>query len=120
MVDRGEELYGKVLTANPNTQAIWFAVREQLADLTVEEITTGIAEAASIPWELMRDPQSDSPIALRVAKFVRVQSNANISFVAPPPDTGDGERVRLLYVVCRPNGSNDVAMRAVANHLLKG
>ena len=62
---RGEELYTKVLAANLDTQAIWFAVREQLADLRVE-ITTGIAEAAAIPWELMRDPQSDSPIALRV------------------------------------------------------
>ena len=50
---RGEELYTKVLAANLDTQAIWFAVREQLADLRVE-ITTGIAEAASIPWELMR------------------------------------------------------------------
>ncbi len=119
MVDRGEELYRKVLAHTLDTQAIWFAVREQLADLRVE-ITTGIAEAASIPWELMRDPQSDSPIALRVAEFVRVQSNANISFVAPPPSAGDGERVRLLYVVCRPNGSNDVAMRAVANRLFEG
>lgn len=119
MVDRGEELYRKVLAHTQDTQAIWFAVREQLADLRVE-ITTGIAEAASIPWELMRDPQSDSPIALRVAEFVRVQSNANISFVAPPPSAGDGERVRLLYVVCRPNGSNDVGMRAVANRLFEG
>ncbi len=92
-------------------------MREQLADLRVE-ITTGIAEAASIPWELMRDPQSDSPIALRVAAFVRVQSNPNISFVPRPPAPGMAERVRLLYVVCRPNGSNDVALRAVANRLL--
>ncbi len=58
----GEDLYNKVLTDNQNTQAIWFAIREQLADLRVE-ITTSIAEAASIPWELMRDPQSDPPIA---------------------------------------------------------
>ena len=49
--------------------------------LTYEEIASGIAEAASIPWELMRDPQSDSAIALRVRAFVRVQSNPNISFV---------------------------------------
>ena len=36
MKQRGEELYGKVLAANMETQAIWFAVREQLADLRVE------------------------------------------------------------------------------------
>ena len=52
MKRRGEELYTKVLAANMDTQAVWFAVREQLADLRIE-ITTGITEGASIPWELM-------------------------------------------------------------------
>ena len=113
---RGEELYQLVLTANHGTQAIWFAVREGLADLRVE-ITSGVAEAAAIPWELMRDPQSDSPLALRVKAFVRVQANPNISFVPVPPL--ENGRIRLLYVVCRPRGTNDVALRAVANRLLQ-
>ena len=64
MRQRGVELYTKVRTANQNTQAIWCAMREHLADLRVE-LNTGIAQAAAIPWELMRDPQSDWPIALR-------------------------------------------------------
>lgn len=117
MKRRGEELYNKVLTANQNTQAIWFAIREQLADLRVE-INTGVAEAASIPWELMRDPQSDSAIALRVKSFVRVQSNPNISFIKVPK--ADDGRVRLLYIVCRPGGREDVELRAVANRLIQG
>ena len=118
MHDRGVELYNKVLAAEQSTQAIWFAIREQLADLRVE-ISTGVAEAASIPWELMRDPQSDSAIALRVKSFVRVQSEANISFVQVP-ETNDDRRVRLLYVVCRPSGIADVELRAVANRILNG
>ena len=117
MKERGEQLYTKVLTDNPRTQAIWFAIREQLADLLVE-IRPEIAEAASIPWELMRDPQSDSPIALRVKSFVRVQSNPSISFIKVPE--ADKGRVRLLYVVCRPSGTEDVALRALANRLLQG
>ena len=116
MKRRGEDLYKQVLAANMDTQAIWFAVREHLADLRVE-ITTGIAEAAAIPWELMRDPQSDSAIALRVQSFVRVQSNPNIGFV-PVPQADKG-RIRLLYVVCRPGGRNDVELRAIANRLLQ-
>lgn len=116
MKRRGEELYTKVLAANMGTQALWFAVREHLADVRIE-INAGIAEAASIPWELMRDPETDSAIALRVQSFVRVQSNPNISFVSVP-GTG-GERIRLLYIVCRPGGRNDVELRAVANRLLQ-
>src|ERR1019366_1885224 len=116
MKRRGYEPYSKILHANMGTQAVWFPVREQLADLRVE-ITSGIAEAASIPWELMRDPQSDSAIALRVQSFVRVQSNPNFSFVPVPP--ADDGRLRLLYVVCRPGRRNDVELRAVAHRLLQ-
>ncbi len=117
MRERGEELYQKVLAANNNTQKIWFSIYDQLANLRIE-ISTGIAEAASIPWELLRDPQSDSALAVRVQAFVRVQSNPNIGFVPVPP-AKDG-RIRLLYVVCRPNGRDDVGLRAVANRLLQG
>jgi tetratricopeptide (TPR) repeat protein len=111
----GEELYTQILAANQRTQALWFSIRNDLANLRVE-ITTGIAEAASIPWELMRDPEMDSPISLRVKSFVRVQSDPNVSFVQVP-SSADG-RVQLLYVACRPRGSQDVELRAVANRLL--
>lgn len=115
MKSRGEELYTQVLAANQRTQAIWFAIRNELADLRIE-IASGVVEAASIPWELMRDPEMDSPISLRVKSFVRIQSDPNISFV-PVPQAQDG-RVRLLYIACRPGGANDVELRAVANRLL--
>ena len=117
MKARGEELYTKVLAVNGDTQALWFSIRNGLADLRVE-ITTGVAEAASIPWELMRDPKMDSPISLRVKAFVRVQSNPNIAFIPVPP-AQDG-RIRLLYIACRPSGAKDVELRAVANRLVQG
>ena len=116
MKTRGEELYTKVLAANGDTQALWFSIRNDLADLRVE-IAAKVVEAAAIPWELMRDPEMDSPISLRVESFVRVQSNPNISFVSVPP-AQDG-RVRLLYIACRPGGAGDVELRAVANRLLQ-
>jgi len=117
MRSRGEDLYRQVLTATPDTQAIWFAIRNQLADLRIE-IASGISGAAAIPWELMRDPALDCAIALRVRAFVRVQSNPSLSFIPIPP-LDDG-RIRLLYCCCRPNGTDDVGLRAVANRLLQG
>lgn len=114
---RGEELYQKVFTANDDTTKLWYAICDQLPDLRIE-ITTGIAEAASIPWELMRDPELDSAIALRVKAFVRVQSDPNIAFIDVPP-LDDSGRLRLLYIVCRPSGSRDVPLRALVNRILQ-
>ncbi len=116
MKERGVELYEKILEGSRDVRRLFDRVLDKLADLRIE-IATGVAEAASIPWELMREPESDSPIALRVKSFVRVQSNPTIGFVEVP-EAEDG-RVRLLYVVCRPGGTDDVGLRAVANRLLQ-
>lgn len=113
---RGIELYERILEGSRDVRRIFDRVLDDLAELRVE-INSGVAEAASIPWELMRDPASDSPIALRAQAFVRVQSNPNIDFVRVPP-AGEG-RIRLLYVAARPGGTGDVALRAVANRLLQ-
>lgn len=102
MQERGEELYRKVLRYNDDTQDLWSKIRDELADLRIE-IATRVAEAASIPWELMYEPKSDSPIALRVKAFVRVESKPNVGFVSVP--SSDDGRIRFLYVVCRPSGT---------------
>lgn len=115
MRTRGEELYSKVLDAK-STRALWFSIRNELANLRVE-ILSDVAGAASIPWELMRDPASGSPIALRAKSFVRVHANPNSSFV-PLPRAQDGP-IRLLYVACRPYAPEDVELRAIANRLLQ-
>ena len=62
MKRRGIELYERILEGSREVQRIFGRVLDELADLRVE-IKSGVAEAASIPWELMREPQSDSAIA---------------------------------------------------------
>ncbi len=99
MEKRGIELYEKMLEGSRDVQRIFDRVLDELPDLRVE-IKTEIVQAAAIPWELIRDPQSDSPIAVRVKSFVRVQSNPHVSFV-DVPGVDDG-RIRLLFVICRP------------------
>ncbi len=116
MRERGVELFEKILEGNRDARRIFDRVVDDIAELRVE-ITTSVADAAAIPWELMRDPSLDSAIALRVKSFVRVQSEANLNFVKAP-DTDELGRVRLLYVVCRPSGTADVELRAVVNQLL--
>ncbi|MFL6213823.1 MAG: hypothetical protein ACJ74J_07985 [Blastocatellia bacterium] len=51
------------------------------------------------------------------AHIERVESKPNISFVPVPP-AQDG-RIRLLYIACRPSGSQDVELRVIANRLLQ-
>jgi len=71
-----------------------------------------------MPWELLRDPRTDAPLALAAAEFVRVQSQA----AREPrlPQIQSGGPVRVLLVICRPGGRDDVPFRSVANQLVKG
>ncbi|MHC4401299.1 MAG: hypothetical protein ACYTG0_16630 [Planctomycetota bacterium] len=115
MKDRGVELYKKMLEGSRDVQRIFDRVLDELADLRIE-ISAGIAEADSIPWELMRDPESGSAIALRVKSFVRVQSNPSLSFVPVPEVMEDA--VRMLMVISRPGREKDIALRCDANRIL--
>ena len=46
-------------------------MRERLSELRVE-IASDVADAAGLPWELLRDPRLARPLALEAASFVRV------------------------------------------------
>ena len=72
--------------------------------------------ATAIPWELIRDPKTDTPLALR----------APCSF-APTPSRPNGRKsqarsgpIRILLVICRPRADDDVPFRSVASRLIKG
>ena len=112
MDEIGTELYRAVLERSP----VWAAARDVLASTRVE-IATGMEEATSIPWELMRDPESGVPLALKARAFVRSSTNA----VQRPtvPETS-ARPVRVLLVICRPRGGADVPSRSVARRLVEG
>jgi tetratricopeptide (TPR) repeat protein len=115
MTEIGVELFEKVFHANDDTRQVWEKVRHHISDTRVE-IVTGVSDAAAIPWELIRDPQSDMPLALGASAFVRTTPQA----VQPTqiPRTVDS-KIRILLVICRPGGSNDVPFRSVAIKLIK-
>jgi hypothetical protein len=68
------------------------------------EITTGIAEATAIPWELIRNPDTGTNLALSAQAFVRTQQAAQLS-LAP---RAEAEKVRIILVICRPKAGKDV------------
>lgn len=72
MAEVGAELFKAVFQANDDTREVWSRVREQLPETRIE-VVAGVTEAATIPWELLREPSTTSALALTVNSFVRAQ-----------------------------------------------
>ncbi|HYH47494.1 MAG TPA: hypothetical protein VEG34_17570, partial [Thermoanaerobaculia bacterium] len=119
MSELGKELFQKVFESDRAVQRLWSQVYHRLSDLRIE-VVTGVAAAVSLPWELLRDPGTDLPLALTARSFVRAQPNAPLP--AKLANGADGP-VRILVVLCRPAGvlgRPDAPFRSVASRLIKG
>ncbi len=116
MSELGTKLFAGVFQANDDARDVWGRVRERLGETRIE-IVTGVTEAATIPWELLREPRTTAALALSVQSFVRAQPNTAL---APQlPDRKEG-KIRILLVLCRPMAEEDVPFRSVASQLLRG
>jgi tetratricopeptide (TPR) repeat protein len=116
LAEMGTELFQAVFQANEDARDVWSRVRERLPQTRIE-IITGVAEAATIPWELLREPKRDAALALTVHSFVRTQHNPAL---APALPAKKKKKIRILLVICRPRGAQDVPFRSVASRLIKG
>jgi hypothetical protein len=114
LVTLGRELFGQVFGGREATR-LWDRAEPGLAGTRVE-VVTDVAGATAIPWELMRDPLTNTPLALRAGAFVR--RNPQPARLLAPPDQAV-ERLRVLLVICRPGGGDDVPFRSVASHLIR-
>jgi len=114
MADLGRDLFAAVF-ANSETRDLWAVVRDRLSETRVEVITD-VANATAVPWELLRDPKTDSPVALRARSFVRGYRRG--AQRPQLPRVTDGE-IRILLVICRPGGRDDVPFRSVASQLIR-
>jgi hypothetical protein len=54
---------------------LWAGVRGALHTVRVE-VACEVDAAEMLPWELLRDPRTDRPVALEAAEYVRVNSQA--------------------------------------------
>ncbi len=117
MQEIGIDLFRSLFQANDDTRDLWAIMRPQLKQTRVE-ISTSVEGANALPWELLRDPKTDVPLALGAKTFVRAQSKT-----AQPvqrPQLGADDPIRILLVICRPGRDLDVPFRSVARRLLEG
>ena len=66
-----------------------------------------------LPWELIRDPDHDSPLALDVARIGRTIPVSTDAAIQRPD-----ERLRILMVISRPFGERDVPYQMIARPLM--
>ena len=111
----GHELFNGLFAANTRTLRLWGKIAERLDDLRVE-IVTDAEGATALPWELLRDPDTDTALALHAQSFVRAAPEAPRQALALEQQPV----IRILLVICRPGGGDDVPFRSVASRLIKG
>ncbi|MBV8905477.1 MAG: CHAT domain-containing protein, partial [Acidobacteriia bacterium] len=110
MEEVGRELFGQVLADSD----VWERARRNLGETRIEVETE--LDDALVPWELMRDPVADLPLALAVPSFVRLHSRPAMK---PHPAGPNGGKVRILLAICRLENDR-VPFRSVARHLIRG
>ena len=115
MVAIGTELFTALFRSSDDARDLWATLRTRLNDTRVE-VVTEVRAATAIPWELLRDPTTGTPLALRARAFVRTHPQPA---QRPQLPRASGP-IRILLVICRPRGGYDVPFRSVASRLVKG
>lgn len=110
----GKDLFERIFQENQGTKDLRSRIRGLLPKTRVE-IATDVSTSALIPWELIRDPETDTPLALQAHSLVRVHSTEKDRTSVP----GNEGPVRILLVISRPKGTEDVPYRSVATRLIK-
>ncbi len=114
MAEIGRELFEKLFDGRKMIEW-WGRAKERLNELRIE-VSTSVTAATALPWELLRDPVTETPLALEAAEFVRSHRDADRQPQVPEP----AERIRILLVICRPREDRDVPFRSVASQLVRG
>ena len=92
LADTGTSLFARVFGGMDAT-GIWTQARARLSDVRVE-VDTDPAEAPGLPWDLLRDPGTDTPLAVAAGEFVCTHLQT-AGRARPPGAAGDELRVLL-------------------------
>lgn len=108
LATEGARLFDAVFHADDIASALWAYVAGRLRDTRIE-VAAELSTLSLLPWELMRDPETGSPLCLAARQFVRLKLQAFVPAV--PRATA---RCRVLLITSRPSGQDDVAYRSIA------
>ena len=106
----GETLFDSIFGAGPGRDA-YLQAREGSPELALISRSPSFL---ALPWELMKDPAREAPLALAMPVFDRTLSITGASTPVPP-----GDVLRVLMVIARPAGGQDVGYQMVARPLLE-
>jgi tetratricopeptide (TPR) repeat protein len=112
----GSELFCALFRSSNEASGVWQAAAADLSEVRIE-LSTAQPQSAALPWELIREPDSQTILALSCGSFVRVHTQPSRPAVQPAEA---GNWARMLLVMCRPGGAEDVPFRSVARNLLQG
>lgn len=113
----GTNMFSALFGAGPARDA-YVRFRSRAAWPGGAEIVVRSASPAwlGLPWELLYDPQRPAPVAL---------DGVSISRSVPAGGQGaafraEGDRLRVLIVISRPSGTQDVGYQMIARPLMRG
>jgi tetratricopeptide (TPR) repeat protein len=111
--DWGNAVFETLFGSGPGRDT-YMRVRARAARGCEMVFRSASSDVLGLPWELMRDPDRPSPVALDFADVTRS---------LPTEQLGEalsvrGERLRVLMVISRPGGAADVGYRMIARPLL--
>lgn len=107
----GERLFGAVFGPGKGQKAYIQARENEPCELWVASRSPAFL---GLPWELLKDPESPTPLVLDLAGM-----NRTLPVKQAAADLQPGERLRVLMVIARPYGRRDVGYRMIARPLLE-
>jgi len=112
----GQAVFGAVFGPGPARDA-YQRMRARPAGVQVV-FRSGSAPLLGLPWELMRDPARELPLALD-AGVAGIDRSLPAAELGAAFEVAGGGRLRVLMVISRPSGAADVGFRMIARPLLE-
>lgn len=110
LAEWGRALFDAVFGAGKPGRDAYLQSREGPCELVLRSSSPGFL---SLPWELLQDPQRPTPLALELSAIDRTLVAAGAAATVPP-----GPELRVLMVIARPDGLQDVGYQMIARPLV--